>query len=334
MPVSQQNDLLIFSLFEQLSDGIIISDDGGIIVFVNDAAEKIRNIKKEKILGKSVLNCHSSEAVGKIERAIEHLKENPNLSYHRMVTDKKNERAYENSYTSIIDKSGKFIGTAVISKDITEKRNLEEKRARDFKIQEEMFQDIQLKYHKLLLTSLETLTNLLEAKDSYTHGHSKRVAEISLKMYEHMYGMTSEYFDLENAAKLHDIGKICIPDSIINKPGKLTKGEIDVIRKHSNIAAELIAPLDPAKAVTNIVLHHHERYDGTGYPEGMKGKDIPLGSRIIALADAYDAMSSNRPYRKALSYDECVGEIKKYSGKQFDPELSDVFLELLETGSI
>jgi predicted RNA-binding protein with PUA domain len=90
-------------------------------------------------LGKSVLNCHSSESVGKIERAIEHLKENPNLSYHRMVTDKKNERAYENSYTSIIDKNGKFIGTAVISKDITEKRNLEEKRARDFKIPKAAF---------------------------------------------------------------------------------------------------------------------------------------------------------------------------------------------------
>lgn len=333
MPVSQQSDLYI-SLFNNLSDGIIISDKEGKIVYVNDAAEDIRSIRREDVIGRNILQCHNVESLSKVSRAVEHLKNNPKLHYHRMVTDKKNEKVYENSYTSITNENGEFLGMAVISRDVTEKRSLEEKKVNEFRMQEEALHAIQLKYHKLILTSFETLTNLLEAKDPYTSGHSKRVTEIALKMYEHKNGMSSEYFDIEAAAKLHDIGKVCIPDAIIQKPGKLTEEEFAIVKQHSTIAADLIRPLDPQGSVTSIILSHHERYDGRGYPEGKKGEQIPAGARIITIADSYDAMSKDRPYRKALSYDACVKEMKENAGKQFDPEWTELFLDLLGTGSI
>lgn len=333
MHVSEQSNLFI-SLLKSLCDGIIISDKEGKIIFVNDAAEKVRSISRKDILGSNVLQCHSAESAQKVSRAIEHLKNNPNLHYHRMVSDSKNGKTYENSYTSITDENGDFIGMAVISRDITEKRNREEKRINDYRIQEEALRDVQLKYRKLLFTSFETLTNLLEAKDIFTYGHSRRVTDIALKMYEHKYGMTKEYFDIEAAAKLHDIGKLCIPDSIIQKPGKLTVDEYATVKRHCTIAADLIRPLDPQGNVTSIVLHHHERFDGKGYPAGKKGYQIPEGARVISVADAYDAMNSDRPYRDPFSHIDCVREMQENAGKQFDPEWTELFLNLLETGSV
>ncbi len=181
---------------------------------------------------------------------------------------------------------------------------------------------------------METLCNLMEAKEVYVDGHSKRVAASAMTLYEHLFGLTEVYYDIEYAAKLHDLGKICVPESIVNKPGKLTKEEYRVIQEHPSIAYTLVKKIDPGNRISDIIKHHHERFDGTGYPDGLRGKDIPLGSRILSLADSYDAMRSNRPYRKEMDVSQCLDEIRDNAGTQFDPEFAKAFCELVQTGSI
>ena len=333
MPLTQSDEWYCL-LFEQLPEGVIITDINGTIVFVNNAAEKIRSIKRETILGKNIISCHKESSHEKVLRAVANLKKNANTSYHRMVTDYANQKVYENTYASICNQQGEFEGMAVISRDITEYRKSEEEKAHYSHMQEMVLHNLEKQYHNLMLASLEALTNLLEARDIYTDGHSKRVTTIALKLYEYKFGLPDSYFDIQAAAKLHDIGKICIPDRITYKPDKLTIEEFEIVKQHSGIAADVIKMIDPMEKISLIIRHHHEKYDGKGYPDGLSGKDIPLGSRIIAIADSYDAMSSNCPYRNAFPFDFCIKEIKDNSGSQFDPEWVDISCELSKTGSI
>ncbi|MEN6417815.1 MAG: HD domain-containing phosphohydrolase [Clostridiaceae bacterium] len=321
-------------VLEQMREGIILSDADGVIVFVNDAAEQIRNIRREDVLGRSMVLCHKSESKEKVVRALDYLKSRPGGIFRRMVTDSANDKYYENVYAPVFDDMETLQGIAVVSRDITETRKAEEAKAVNARAQEVAMDTLREQYHNIVMTSMEMLINFLEARDPYTIGHSKRVASMASKLYEYKCGLNERYLDLQWAAKLHDIGKISIPDHIISKPGKLTPEEYTAVKQHSSIAADIMRPLDPGARITPIIRYHHERFDGRGYPEGLAGTDIPVGSRVIAIADTYDAMRSSRPYRAAMSFDQCIEEIRVNSGKQFDPEWVDAFLELARTGSI
>jgi HD-GYP domain-containing protein (c-di-GMP phosphodiesterase class II) len=138
--------------------------------------------------------------------------------------------------------------------------------------------------------------------------------------------------DIENirkAALLHDLGKICVPDHILMKPDKLSDEEMDIIRKHPLDGAKILEAVEPIRDAKHIIRHHHEFFDGSGYPDGLKGEAIPLGARIIAVADAFGAMTTDRPYRKALSTVEAVNELKQFSGIQFDPHIVEIFISVL-----
>lgn len=332
------DDLWLENLFRlallQSNDGIILSDSEGTIVFVNDAAERIRNIKREAILGNSMVDCHKEGSKEKVTRAMDYLKTHEGTSITRMVTDSVNDKYYENTYAPVYDGEHNLQGISVVSRDITERRKAEESKAAYQRAQEIAHDTLLEQFHGLMMTSMEMLSNLLEARDLYTNGHSKRVSNIASKLYEEKYGVDEHFLDVLWAAKLHDIGKICIPDSIVQKPGKLTKEEYETIKQHSSIASDIIRPLDPGSRIWPIIRHHHERYDGRGYPDGRGGKEIPEGSRVIAIADAYDAMRSCRSYREAMGFEQCVDEIRNNAGTQFDPVWVDVFLELAHTGSI
>ncbi len=319
---------------QQMQEGIILSDSSGKIVFVNDAAERIRNIKREDVLEHSMLDCHKEASREKVTRALDYLKTHEGNTITRMVTDAINDKYYENAYTPVFDAEHVLQGVAVISRDVTARRKLDEANAANQRAQEIAHDTLKEQYHSLMMTSMEMLSNLLEARDLYTNGHSKRVSEISSRIYEEKFGMNERSLDVQWAAKLHDIGKICIPDSIVQKPGKLTMEEYETIKQHSALAADIIRPLDPGSRIWPIIRHHHERYDGKGYPDGWRGEDIPDGARIIAIADAYDAMRSCRPYRSAMSFEQCVNEIRSNAGTQFDPGWVEVFLDLAHTGSI
>lgn len=183
---------------------------------------------------------------------------------------------------------------------------------------------------KVYLSTIEVLATAIDAKDPYTQGHSRRVTQYSVAIAEEMNLSPKEIEDIRYAGLLHDVGKIGIKDSIIRKPGRLTDEEYAIIKKHPAIGAKILRPVDFLADKIPGVLHHHEYYDGRGYPDHLTGENIPLAGRIICVADAFDAMTTNRPYRKGLTVKTAVGELKKFSGKQFDPECVDAFLKAFE----
>ncbi len=193
-----------------------------------------------------------------------------------------------------------------------------------------------------LLRSLEqtylgivrALAIALDARDPYTRGHSEQVARYSLILANELGLSEREKKDLELAAYLHDLGKIGIKDEILLKPAKLTPEEMKVIREHPSIGASILSPLTFLGDIVPTVRYHHEHYDGGGYPEGVKDDRIPLGARILALTDAFDAITSDRPYRSRRNIKEAVEEIKRCSGTQFDPKLVEIFIKALKKHGI
>lgn len=182
--------------------------------------------------------------------------------------------------------------------------------------------------------TITTIVSMLDARDSYTEGHSKRVSIYSTQIAKGLGMSDTEVENIRKVALLHDIGKIGVSDIILNKPGRLTDEEFALMKLHSTIGGEIIENIKTIPEVDLGVKYHHERYDGKGYPAGLKGDDIPYIARIIAVADAYDAMSSDRIYRKRLSYDTVMAELEKGTGTQFDPEIAKVMIGLLKDGTI
>jgi response regulator RpfG family c-di-GMP phosphodiesterase/signal transduction histidine kinase len=183
----------------------------------------------------------------------------------------------------------------------------------------------------LFLSTVKSLASAIDAKDEYTRHHSTRVTDFSLKIAAKMGFSEKELGDLELAALLHDVGKIAVPESILNKPGKLTDEEFTLIKEHPARGEAILSPVIELKEISRVVRAHHERYDGRGYPDRLKGREIPIGARIMTIADTYDSITSERPYRKAASHRYAVKEIISCSGTQFDPEVVENFLEIAGT---
>lgn len=184
---------------------------------------------------------------------------------------------------------------------------------------------------ELYLDTLQMLANALEAKDFYSRGHTDRVTRYSVEIARKMNLPEAEIDTIRKAAMIHDIGKIGIRESILNKPAKLTEEEYEHIKTHSSWGARILEPIPSLAVVASYVLYHHERLDGSGYPRGLTGTDIPLGARVIAVADTFDAMTSDRPYRKALPDSIAVAEIMRFSKTKLDPEVVRAFLEVAKS---
>ena len=184
-------------------------------------------------------------------------------------------------------------------------------------------------------STVKVLLATIDAKDQYTTGHSERVSRFSVFLAERIGFQNDKMLALEQAALIHDIGKIGIEGAILKKLGLLDTSEFDEIKKHPKIGARIIASVDFLQEMKPVIFSHHERFDGTGYPERLKGTDIPLSARIVAIADAVDAMLCDRPYRSALALEHVRGELSQMSGRQFDPEIVSVVLScgLLESYS-
>src|SRR5919202_5306423 len=177
---------------------------------------------------------------------------------------------------------------------------------------------------------LAALSRALEARDPATRGHSARVAALARAVAVRLGWDAQRLALLELGARLHDIGKVVVPASILRKAGPLEAHELEQIRRHPEAGAWIIRPLPRARPALPCVLYHHERWDGGGYPHAIAGDAIPVEARLLAIADAYDAMTSFRPYRGPLPYDAAVAEIGRCAGSQFDPELAEAFIEVLE----
>ena len=179
------------------------------------------------------------------------------------------------------------------------------------------------------IRTIKALAIAVDAKDTYTHGHSENVMNIAEELANEMGLESRRVGIIRDAGLLHDIGKIGVPGNILNKPGTLTYEEFNgVMKTHSSLGANIVKDVPFLRELYTLILYHHENFDGSGYPEGLKDGDIPLGSRIIHVADAFEAMTSNRPYRQSLGKDEAIKRLKESSGRQFDPVVVEAFLRL------
>ncbi len=183
---------------------------------------------------------------------------------------------------------------------------------------------------RMFISSVRTHAHTIEAKDSYTKGHCERVEQISMLLAGEMGMESQQEFEFSVACILHDIGKIGVPEQILNKPGKLTEEEQLIMNRHPEIGGEIVRQMYGLN-LSPVVRHHHEWFDGSGYPDGLSGEKIPLGARIIAVADAFDAMTTSRPYREGRTFAEALAEVKAYSGRQFDPNVVKVFCNSFDT---
>ena len=181
----------------------------------------------------------------------------------------------------------------------------------------------EINYHEII----DCITFALDTRDPYTGGHSQRVSDMTLEVCKLLNLNQNDTEKIHIAAHLHDIGKIGIPDSILLKQGKLDDSEWQIMINHPEIGANILKKSAYLTELAEIVLFHHERFDGKGYPLGKSGNDIPLGSRIIAICDSIDAMTSNRCYRKSLSFEDCFNQIQINLGKMYDPEIGKIVLE-------
>lgn len=189
-----------------------------------------------------------------------------------------------------------------------------------------LFRELQSTY----LSTVKALVSIIEAKDAYTRGHTERVAEYAVALAAKLRLPKNRIRDIAFGAVLHDIGKLLVYERVLNKRENLTDEEWEMLKKHPEAGAKIIENMAFLSGTVPLVRHHHERFDGSGYPDGLKGEQIPLGARIITVADSYDAMTTNRPYREALGDETAMKILRSKAGRQFDPEVVSAFIELIE----
>jgi putative nucleotidyltransferase with HDIG domain len=186
--------------------------------------------------------------------------------------------------------------------------------------------ELKTEQEKICEMAARTILKALDAKDKYTFGHSMRVTYFSIILGKELKLTDREMYDLELAALFHDIGKIGTPDAVLNKPTRLTDEEFKIMKQHPSDSYNILKGFTVFEKVARFAKHHHERFDGRGYPDGLKGEQIPLFSRIILIADTFDAMTSTRVYRKGLPYQVAFDELNEFAGSQFDPNLVKHFI--------
>jgi putative nucleotidyltransferase with HDIG domain len=241
---------------------------------------------------------------------------------------------YELSISPLTDNKKRLLGHVIVVHDITRHKNLED----GYKLlSEELEERVRERTEELETayeSTLEGWARALELRDKETEGHSRRVTKTTLMVARVMGFKAEELVHIRHGSILHDIGKMGIPDEILHKPGALTNEERNIINEHPTTAYNLLSPVPFLKKALEIPYAHHEKWDGTGYPRGLRGTDIPLAARIFAISDVWDALGSNRSYNAAWPRDQIITYIAEQSGKHFDPAIVNVFLELVEKGEI
>lgn len=301
----------ITKLVDNTPVAYLILDKNLRVHYVNDYYLKLRNLEKNQILGNYCFNvtnngtpcghCAVQDAINSGKRE---------LITRKDIMPNGTTNFIDEYAIPLYDESGSFEYLLEVMINRTNEMMLRENN------------------DKVFLGLIETLTSMLGKKDSYTSNHSHDVTEISIKLAEYLGMDEQEMTELRLASLIHDIGKIYIPDSIINKKSVLTDEEYRIVQRHPVEILNMLKDLGQFSGIRAQAGYHHERWDGQGYPSGLKGENIPLGARIIAIADTYDAMTSTRSYRQALPHDVALAEILDNAGSQFDPDLANRFVEL------
>jgi PAS domain S-box-containing protein/putative nucleotidyltransferase with HDIG domain len=309
-------------LAENASDIIARLSSDGRFLYVSPACKSILGYAPEELIGRMSFDLiHASDR----RRLIAKIKiGSPDTTYTVVFRARHKDGFYvwlESSARAIMDrKTGEFVEIQTSSRDITERKNAEEA----LQLAHQHLQDA---YEM----TIEGWVRALDLRDKETEGHTQRVTELTLKLAAKLGFNDEELAHIKRGALLHDMGKMAIPDEILQKPGPLNEAEWDKMRHHPIYAYEMLSQIAYLKPALIIPFFHHERWDGSGYPRGLKGEEIPLAARLFAIVDVWDALSSDRPYRKKLRRNEVIAYLRENSGILFDPKLVDIFMTLIES---
>ncbi len=309
-PVIPENSFLK-SIVDNTPAAYIVVDKEFNVIFANKYIVKIAGVAYQEILGKK---CYQSRGFSSVcdtcivAKAFETGKKEYRLN--KEIDRAGNERYNDNYGVPLYKDDGTFEYVLEILTDRTEEMRYQKKLSDDF------------------YRMLDTFVVIVEAKDTYTANHSMCVRDLSMLIAERLGLSDREKRDIYVAASLHDIGKIGIPDAVLNKTSKLNEEEFALIKTHPTVGVQLLSKLTSFDYLKGNIESHHEKMDGSGYPAGLAGNDIPIGARIIAVADAYDAMTSDRSYRKGMGHSKAAEELVFWSGKQFDPHIVSAFLDV------
>jgi len=317
------------NVFEALVELVVILDNDNLIVDLNAAMLKLLKQDRAAVLGKPAKEIFAASPIP--------IKQYTQTTHARAETSFIHQDKavyYEMTVWPMYDARKQITGRIFISHDITELKKME-RELRD--LNAELENRVRARTQELADAydaTLEGWARALDLRDKETEGHTRRVAELTLKIAQKMKISDEDLEHIRRGAILHDIGKMSIPDDIFRKPDKLTDKERAIIQGHPETAYNLLAPISYLQKALDIPYCHHEKWDGTGYPRRLKGDEIPLAARIFAVADVWDAVNSNRSYKKAWSREESIAHIVEQSGAHFDPRVVNIFLGMLEKGEI
>ncbi|HWQ21914.1 MAG TPA: HD domain-containing phosphohydrolase [Clostridia bacterium] len=330
--MAQDDGELIRLALEQLPDGVVVADAHDRVVALNAQARLLRGVRPDTSIAFPLL--FGGSVTDDIEQGLGALRTGTATEFSVVEGDPSTGKVYEHRCVPVKTLAGEYAGTAVTSHDVTDRQLRDARQEAKVSGLQRQVAVLQDALQERFVDGMITLVDALEARDRYTRGHSTRVALMSGKVARRVLSHAADAAEIELAARLHDIGKVAVPDRLLDKPTSLTPDEIVLMDTHPLVGEDILRPISQLRNVALIIRNHHERWDGAGYPDGLEGDHIPIGSRILALADSFDAMTSQRPYRSSLSVPEARDEIVRQIGTQFDPAIASVFLDMIGTGEI
>ena len=308
--------------------GIIASDLNNIVKYFNPGAEAILGIKAEKILGQNILALHEHDNTlrERFNEVMNTISNGDRTSF--VIAREENKQILKARASGIIDQHGKLAGYFLMISDITDRKHAEESLKKAHNELEKRVEERTRELAKAMYGSIEAIALTVEMRDPYTSGHQRRVADLAAAITKKLGWSSEKTEGIYMAGLLHDIGKIKVPTGILSHPGRLTEAEFALIKPHPEIGYNIIKGIDFPWPLANIILQHHERLNGSGYPQGLKGDAILPKAKIIAVADVVEAMSSHRPYRPALGIDLALEEIISNKHTHYDSEAVDACVSL------
>ncbi|MCP4129699.1 MAG: HD domain-containing protein [bacterium] len=318
----KENELRFSTILNSIGDGVIVINSSNIITYINPTAEYLLGAAKQDVIYKELKNVATIEN-SVIEKMKVHQSSSALYEKYRnyMVSHNGKRIPVDFNATPQKNNKGDFIGTVIVFRDITDRIK-----------SEDQLQDTLNLLRKAMGGIIHAMAQTVETRDPYTAGHQRKVADIARSIAEFMNLSQDSIEGIRMSGVIHDLGKISIPAEILSKPGRISEIEFNLIKTHPQVGYDILKKIEFPWPVADIIYQHHERINGTGYPQQLKGDEIRIEAKIIAIADVVEAMASHRPYRPALGIEVALAEISKNKGIMYDTEVAEACIKLFTEG--